>query len=170
MTLPATTMKLLADHSCSVQAAKGQAVITTDEGIRVCSRVLDGTYPDVAKLIPADFEHRMTLNRHRLTRALERVALVAEATNGVVKIAAASSKLTISAEADASNGREVVAYDGTGKGQWAFNVAYLLDGLKAFRGHESIELSCNAATTPVVLRPAGSEDQTYLVMPVQVRA
>jgi DNA polymerase-3 subunit beta len=124
----------------------------------------------VAQLIPGSFEHRMTFNRHRLTRALERVAIIAESTNGVVRMAAADGQLTITAEADASNGREVVAYDGTGNGQWAFNVAYLLDGLKAFRSHESVELSCNAATTPVVLRPAGSEDQTYLVMPVQVRA
>lgn len=170
LTLPASTMKLLADHSCSVQAAQGQAVITTDEGVRVYSRILDGTYPNVAQLIPGSFEHCMTFNRHRLTRALERVAIIAEATNGVVRMAAADGQLTISAEADANNGREVVAYDGAGNGQWAFNVAYLLDGLKAFRGHESVELNCNAATTPVVLRPAGSEDQTYLVMPVQVRS
>lgn len=169
LTLPATTMKLLTDHSCSVVSAKGQAVITTDEGIRVYSRVLDGTYPNVAQLIPGSFEHVMTLNRHRLTRALERVAIIAESTNGVVRMAAADGQLTITAEADASNGREVVAYDGAGNGQWAFNVAYLLDGLKAFRSHESVELSCNAATTPVVLRPTGSDDVTYLVMPVQVR-
>jgi DNA polymerase-3 subunit beta len=170
MTLPATTMKLLADHSCSVVAAKGQAVITTDEGIRVYSRVLDGTYPNVAQLIPASFEHTMIFNRHRLTRALERVAIIAEATNGVVKLTAADGKLTITAEADANNGRESLAYDGTGNGMWAFNVAYLLDGLKAFRSAESVELNCNAATTPVVLRPAGDDGRTYLVMPVQVRS
>ena len=137
--------------------------------MRVYSRILDGTYPNVAQLIPADFQHVMTLNRHRLTRALERVAIIAEATNGVTKLTAADGTLAITAEADANNGREVVKYDSTGKGTWAFNVAYLLDGLKAFRGHETVELNCNAATTPVVLRPTGSDDVTYLVMPVQVR-
>lgn len=170
LTLPASTMKLLADHSCSVQAAQGQAVITTDEGVRVYSRILDGTYPNVAQLIPANFEHTMLLNRHRFTRALERVAIIAEATNGVVKLTAANGQLAITAEADANNGREVVKYDGTGKGTWAFNVAYLLDGLKAFKPAETIELCCNAATTPVVLRPANVDGQTYLVMPVQVRS
>jgi len=169
LTLPASTMKLLADHSCSVQAAQGQAVITTDEGVRIYSRILDGTYPNVAQLIPAGFQHVMTFNRHRFTRALERVAIIAEATNGVVKLTAADGMLAITAESDANNGREVVKYDGTGKGVWAFNVSYLLDGLKVFRSAESVELNCNAATTPVVLRPAGDALRTYLVMPVQVR-
>ena len=170
LTLPASTMRLLADHSCSVQAAQGQAVITTDEGVRVYSRILDGTYPDVAQLIPASFGHTMLLNRHRFTRALERVAIIADATNGVVKLTAADGTLAITAEADANNGREVVKYDGKAKGTWAFNVAYLLDGIKAFKPAEAITLHANAATTPVVLTPAGVEGVTYLVMPVQIRA
>lgn len=169
LTVPASTMKLLADHTCTIAAAKGQAVITTDEGIRVYSRILDGTYPNVASLIPTSFKHTMTINRHRLTRALERVAIIAEAHNSIIKLTAADGELVITAEADANNGRETIAYDGTSDGSWAFNVTYLLDGLKAFKPAETIELCANAATTPVVLRPLDQDDVTYLVMPVQIR-
>ena len=169
LVLPTSTMRLLQDHTITIAHAAGQAVITTEEGITVYSRILDGKYPDVAALIPATFKHTITANRHRLTRALERVALIAEAHNSVVKLTAADGTLTITAEADANNGRELLPVEGTGTGTWAFNVHYLLDGLKAFRGHESVTLSANSATTPVVLTPANVKGQTYLVMPVQIR-
>jgi DNA polymerase-3 subunit beta len=169
LVLPASTMKLLQDRIVTVAAAAGQAVIDAGDGITIYSRILDGKYPDVAALVPKSFEHTMTLDRHRFTRCLERVALIAEAHNSVVKIAAVAGKVAITAEADANNGRETLAIDGDAIGTWAFNVHYLLDGLKAMRGHEAVLLSANAPTTPVTLQPAEKTGMTYLVMPVQIR-
>lgn len=169
LVLPASTMRLLQDQTVTIAAATGQAVITTADGITIYSRILDGKYPDVAALIPPTFKHTITADRHRLTRCLERVALIAEAHNSVVKLTAANGTLTITAEADANNGKEQLNVDGTGTGTWAFNVHYLLDGLKAFKGSEAVTLSANTATTPVVLTPANVKGQTYLVMPVQIR-
>lgn len=169
LVLPAATMKLLQDRTVTVAAAKGQAVIDAGDGTVMYSRILDGTYPNVAALIPASFEHAMTMDRHRFTRCLERVALIAEAHNNAVKLTAKGGALTITAEADANNGKEQLGIDGDGIGTWAFNVHYLLDGLKAFKGHESVTLHANSATTPVVLTPTDDDGKTYLVMPVQIR-
>ena len=170
LVLPANTMRLLQDRSIGIAHAGGHCVIDAGDGITIHSRILDGKYPDVAALIPASFKHTITLDRHRLTRALERVALIAEAHNSVVKLTAGNGGLEITAEADANNGKEHLGVDGTAAGAWAFNVHYLLDGLKAFRSHESVTLHANAATTPVVLTPANVKGQTYLVMPVQIRS
>jgi DNA polymerase-3 subunit beta len=171
LTLPASTMKLLQDRTVGIAAAAGQAVIDAGDGITIYSRILDGTYPDVAKLIPPTFEHTITLDRHRFARCLERVALIAEAHNSVVNLLIGDKgTMVISAEADASNGTEAIKYTGTtGKLALAFNVHYLLDGLKAFRSSETITLSANGSTTPVVLTPTNAPDQTYLIMPVQIR-
>jgi len=171
LTLPASTMKLLQDRTVGIAAANGQAVIDAGDGITIYSRILDGTYPDVAKLIPATFEHAITLDRHRFARCLERVALIAEAHNSVVKLLIGDKgTMVISAEADANNGTEAIKYTGkAGKLALAFNVHYLLDGLKAFRSAESVTLSANGSTTPVVLTPSDASDQTYLIMPVQIR-
>jgi DNA polymerase-3 subunit beta len=170
LTLPASTMKLLQDRTVGIAAAAGQAVIDAGDGITIYSRILDGTYPDVAKLIPPTFEHTITLDRHRFARCLERVALIAEAHNSVVKLVAKSGAIAITADSDGSNGKEIITYTGTAAGTWAFNVHYLLDGLKAFRSAESVTLSANGATTPVVLSPTNASDQTYLIMPVQIRS
>jgi DNA polymerase-3 subunit beta len=162
-------MKLLQDRTVTVAAAAGQAVIDAGDGITIYSRILDGKYPDVAALVPASFEHTITLDRHRLTRCLERVALIAEAHNSVVKLTAGAGALAITAEADANNGKELITYEGTATGAWAFNVHYLLDGLKAMRQAETVTMSANSATTPVVLRPTSMTEQTYLIMPIQIR-
>jgi DNA polymerase-3 subunit beta len=50
----------------------------------------------------------------------------------------------------------------------AFNVKYLMDGLKAFKGNE-IQMQLNEATQPVIFTPLGELKMTYLVMPVQLR-
>jgi DNA polymerase-3 subunit beta len=169
LVLPASTMKLLQDRTVSVAAAAGQAVIDAGDGVTIYSRILDGKYPNVAALVPASFEHAMTLDRHRFARCLERVALIAEVHNSVVKLTAGAGALAITAEADANNGKELITYEGTAAGSWAFNVHYLLDGLKAMRGNEAVLLSANSATTPVTLQPADKTGMTYLVMPVQIR-
>jgi DNA polymerase-3 subunit beta len=170
LTLPASTMKLLQDRTVGIAAAAGQAVIDAGDGITIYSRILDGTYPDVAKLIPPTFEHAITLDRHRFARCLERVALIAEAHNSVVKMVAGSGAIAITADSDGSNGTEAIKYTGTAAGAWAFNVHYLLDGLKAFRSSETVTLSANGSTTPVVLTPTNAPDQIYLIMPVQIRS
>ena len=76
----------------------------------------------------------------------------------------------ISADAqDVGSGSESLAADVSGDAiQIAFNVRYVLEGLKAM-GSERVELRCNAPTTPVVLASAGDDAFTYLVMPVQIR-
>ena len=51
----------------------------------------------------------------------------------------------------------------------AFNVRYLLEGLKVISS-ENVLLKCNNATTPAVLVPDNNSSFTYLVMPVQVRS
>jgi len=171
LVLPASTMKLLQDRTVTVAAASGQAVIDAGDGITIYSRILDGTYPDVAKLIPATFETAITLDRHRFARCLERVALIAEAHSSVVKLLIGDKgTMVISAEADANNGTEAIKYTGTtGKLALAFNVHYLLDSLKAFRSTENVTLSANGPTTPVLIQPDSDSDDLYLIMPVQVR-
>ena len=172
LVLPAATARLLQDRTVTLAAAAGQAVIDAGDGITIYSRILDGTYPNVAALLPTSFEHTLELDRHRLVRALERIALIAEAHNSVVQLLIGDKgTMIISAEADANSGTEAIKYTGTsGKLALAFNVHYLLDGLKAMRGHDTVTLSANAPTTPVVLTPSGNNGVTYLVMPVQVRS
>jgi DNA polymerase-3 subunit beta len=113
------------------------------------------------------------VDRRALVSALERVAVLADQHNNVVKLSteAGSAQLQVQADAqDVGRGSEALAAEIQGEPiQIAFNVRYLLDGLKAMSS-EQVTLHCNAPTTPAVLRPLDEAAFTYLVMPVQIRS
>jgi DNA polymerase-3 subunit beta len=167
--VPAPTMKMLQDRMVSIAAKSGHAIIDAGDGITIYSRILDGTYPDVGKLIPKSYKHEITLDRHKFVRCLERVAIIAEAHNSIVKLTASHGVLVITAEADANNAKEMLPYTGTADQSWSVNVSYLLDGLKAFRDQESIYFWANDPVSPIVIESDGENAPLYLVMPVQTR-
>ncbi|MEM8604571.1 MAG: DNA polymerase III subunit beta, partial [Cyanobacteria bacterium P01_H01_bin.121] len=137
------------------------------------SRTLDGPYPNYRQLIPQSFEHQMTIDRRLFLAALERIAVLADQKNNVVKLEldAAQQQLCLSVEAqDVGSGRELVPAQISGDGlDVAFNVRYLMDGLKALNASE-IQMQLNTSTSPSILVPLGAMKMTYLVMPVQIRS
>ena len=153
---------------------RGQVVFLWADQV-LTSRSLDGTYPNYRQLIPDSFNRTIQVDRRSLIAALERVAVLADQHNNVVKLAteAGTGQLVIQADAqDVGSGSEALAAAINGEPiQIAFNVRYLLDGLKAM-AVDQVVLHCNAPTTPAVLRAAEAEDAafTYLVMPVQIRS
>ncbi|MDB9529802.1 DNA polymerase III subunit beta [Oscillatoria sp. CS-180] len=140
---------------------------------QLTTRLLEGQYPNYRQLIPKQFERQVTLDRKQLTDALERIAVLADQKNNIVKLSLdpEQQSVAISVEAqEVGSGREVVAAQVTGEAlEIAFNVRYLLDGLKALNTNE-VQLQCNTATSPSVMIPLGELQMTYLVMPVQIRS
>ncbi|MCX5945649.1 MAG: DNA polymerase III subunit beta [Cyanobacteria bacterium] len=151
---------------------RGQVVFLWSDQV-LTSRSLDGTYPNYRQLIPESFTRQLQVDRRALIAALERVAVLADQHNNVVKISSdpLAGQLLISADAqDVGSGSEGLAAVVSGEAiQIAFNVRYLLDGLKAISA-DQVELHCNAPTTPVILVPVAEPGFTYLVMPVQIRS
>ena len=139
---------------------------------RLTSRLLEGQYPNYRQLMPQQFARQVTVDRKMLISSLERIAVLASQKNDIVKLSldSAQGSLALSVEAqEVGSGHEVVPAQVTGENlDIAFNVRYLLDGLKSFNCTE-VQLQCNAATSPAVLVPLGEAQMTYLVMPVQIR-
>ena len=142
-------------------------------GQRLTSRTLEGQYPAYRQLIPRQFQRQITVERRQLLSALERIAVLADQRNNIVKfgIDSAAQELALSVEAqDVGSGRESVSAQISGDSiEVAFNIKYLLDGLKALPSSE-IQIQLNTPLTPVILSPLGSLKMTYLIMPVQIRA
>ena len=161
------------DEPVSLFCDRGQVVFLAADQM-VTSRTLEGTYPNYGQLIPDGFTRTFGMDRRALIAALERIAVLADQHNNVVKFSSQPDDgvVQISADAqDVGSGSESLPANLEGDAmQIAFNVRYLLDGLKAM-GSDRIVLHCNAPTTPAVLRSdEASEAFTYLVMPVQIRS
>ena len=181
VTLPARSLReverLMAswkgDEPVSLFCERGQVVVLAADQM-VTSRTLEGTYPNYRQLIPDGFSRTIDLDRRAFISALERIAVLADQHNNVVRIATEPARglVQISADAqDVGSGSESLPAEINGDAvQIAFNVRYVLDGLKAM-DCDRIRLSCNAPTTPAILTPSNDDPGlTYLVMPVQIRS
>ncbi len=151
---------------------KGQVVFISSNQI-ITTRTLEGDYPNYSQLIPDNFSKIFIFNTKKLTDALERIAVLADQQTSVVKIKLDQNNLAlISADAQdigSANESIPVSYSGE-KFDIAFNVRYLLEGLKVI-SCENVVLKCNLSTTPAVFVPEDNINSfTYLVMPVQVRS
>ncbi len=150
---------------------QGQVVFEWSEQ-RLTSRTLEGQYPPYRQLIPRQFERQVTLERRQLLSALERIAVLADQKNHIVKfnIDSVNQELALSVDAqDIGSGRELLSAQISGESiELAFNIKYLMDGLKALPSSE-IQMQLNTAISPVILTPLGSIKMTYLIMPVQIR-
>lgn len=179
LTLPARALRELErmlsmgqlSETVALQFEPGQIVFQAGEH-RLTSRTLEGQYPAYGQLIPDQFQRQITLDRKKLLSAVERIAVLADQKNNIVKFSIDSDKgqLDMQVEAhDVGSGRESMPCEMSGESiEVAFNVKYLIDGLKAL-GTSNILMQTNEPNTPVILRPLGETKMTYLIMPVQIR-
>jgi DNA polymerase-3 subunit beta len=161
-----------ADDAISLYFDQGQTVFQWADQY-LTSRTLDGQYPNYRQLIPKQFERQVTIERKLFLAALDRIAVLADQKNNhVVKLLldSADQRVLLSVEAqDVGSGQESVPAQVSGESlEIAFNVRYLMDGLKALPANE-VQLQVNNASSPVILTPLGAITMTYLVMPVQIR-
>jgi len=142
---------------------------------RTTTRLLDGEFPKVRSLFPAESTTTARVETGALVEALKRVALVAER-NTPVRLSFTDSLVTLDAgsgdEAQATESLEAhVDGDDISIG---FNPGYLLDGLSAI-GAPVAHLSFTQPTRPAALSGASDLDSTplqdfrYLLMPVRLQ-
>ncbi|WP_413172907.1 DNA polymerase III subunit beta [Anabaena azotica] len=179
VTVPARALRELQRmlaHSSSEEAVslyldQGQIVFAW-QNQRLTSRTLEGQYPAYRQLIPRQFERQVVLERRQFISTLERIAVLADQKNNIVKVSIdnANQEITLSCEAqDVGNGTESMPAQISGEDiDIAFNVKYLMEGLKELPSSE-IQMHLNQSLTPVIFTPLGGLKMTYLAMPVQLR-
>jgi DNA polymerase-3 subunit beta len=162
-----------------LQLEQGQVIFAWGNQ-KLTTRTLEGKYPDYRLLIPKQFQRQITIDRKQLLSALERIAVLADQTNLVKfsidsqdgsELACPNGTIALSVEAqDRGSGRESLIAQISGEDlDIAFNIKYLMDGLKTLLTQE-IVISLNGPLEPVILTPLGGLKMTYLVMPVQLRS
>ncbi|BAY52460.1 DNA polymerase III beta subunit [Thermostichus vulcanus NIES-2134] len=179
ITIPAKSLKdlerLMAkqDGMVALRCDPTQVVFDIGNDARITSRLLEGQYPNYRQLIPKTFARQVTVERSALADALERVAILAAQKNNVVKINidTEAQELKLSAEApQLGSGEENLPAQISGESMVvAFNVKYLLEGLKVMNSAD-VQLQLNGETQPAILLPLGEAQMKYLVMPIQIRS
>ncbi len=179
LTIPARTLreveKIISskddDDSLTFSFESNQLLIDANEQ-KLFSRILEGNYPNYHQLIPKQFNRQMTVERKRVIAGVERVAVLADQKNNIVRFTINGDEqiVTLSVETrEVGSGKETLNAQFSGDNiEIAFNIKYLLEGLKAMTTNE-VTFQLNDPNRPVIITPVGGIKMTYLIMPVQIR-
>ncbi|MEM9276349.1 MAG: DNA polymerase III subunit beta, partial [Cyanobacteria bacterium P01_F01_bin.143] len=159
------------DEPVAMYFDEGQVVFQW-QNQSLTSRTLEGQYPAYHQLVPRQFERELILDRKQFISALERIAVLADQKNNIAKVSidSESQEITLSVETqEIGSGMESMPAQILGDDiDIAFNIKYLMEGLKALASVE-IKMQLNNNLAPVIFSPVGGVKMIYLAMPVQLR-
>ncbi|MEZ5321390.1 MAG: DNA polymerase III subunit beta [Microthrixaceae bacterium] len=137
-------------------------------GVRLLTRLIDGTYPEAVRLIPDEQPNRMLVGRSTLIDAVRRVRLMARESTPI-RLKMSSEGLELAAVTqDVGQAHESLDCDYRGDEiMVAFNPEFLLTGLEVTTGDE-VTIESTNSLKPVLLRSGEDPDFLYLLMPVRV--
>ncbi len=133
----------------------------------IVSRLIDGKYPDYKKFIPDKWLSKVLINKKELEENI-RLASVFSSSIFDVRISVKEKGLKIFAKN--SDRGEIFSFTEANLKNEPFeltvNYRYFLDGLKVIPT-ENVILEFTGEGNPLILRPEGRSDITYLIMPLR---
>ena len=141
--------------------AFGDAVLT--------SKLIDGTFPDYERVIPADNDKVLVVDCKSFAQAVDRVSAISTEKSRAIKLALEKGSATLSASS-AENGSAVeeIEADYTSTPlEIGFNSRYLMDILAQVEG-DSARFAMADAASPTVVREVADGSAIYVLMPMRV--
>jgi DNA polymerase-3 subunit beta len=155
---------------------KPVAVALSDTKIRfafdnavLTSKLIDGTFPDYERVIPADNDKVLEVDCKGFAAAVDRVSAISSEKSRAIKMAASKGMLVLSASSpDSGSAVEELeaAYNGPSI-EIGFNSRYLLDILGQIEG-DAVRLAMADAASPTVAREVADASAVYVLMPMRV--
>jgi DNA polymerase-3 subunit beta len=172
-----TVQKKIISDICKIAAGSETIDIYINErtllfmfdNIKILTRIIDGQYPDVNKLIPQEFSREVTIDRIKLIKAIERVTLISSAAKSIVKFEINNNEFVISSSAgDLGNGTEkLTEFELVGDQiQLSLNSQYLINALRTF-DTENIILKITSDVKPLIITKLNSYDLVQLILPIR---
>lgn len=179
--VPKRTVDLLKDFAAekgklqvSVSQSKIRFMLLNEDGgerLVMTSKLIDGTFPDYTRVVPARHPNSFTIAREALARSIDRVVTISAGAKGSsVKFGFATDALKLSANnPDLGSAEDEVSVE-AGEGEAVeigFNGRYCLDMLNATAA-ERVTFYIGDAGAPARVEPEGDEAATFVIMPMRV--
>jgi len=153
---------------CSLGFSENNLVLRLGD-VTAVMRLLDGQFPDYRQVIPESQKVNLVVDRKALVDGLRRVSIVSSDQKSDIKIQIRKGRLRVStSNMDLGEAREDLKIDYLGKEMIVgFNARYMLDALNSI-DTDQVDLSLEDDLSPGVLRPAGDQTHTCVVMPMRI--
>jgi DNA polymerase-3 subunit beta len=149
-------------------SATGNQVVLRAPGTELASRVIDGAYPNLLRLVPDAQGTRVTVVAADLAARLRALTPFAETSANVVRLDVTPRSILLSAATvDVGSARTELAAEVDGpETSVAFNARFLLD-CPALGTDERVELRLQGPLGAFTVRRVARDDYLYLFMPVR---
>jgi DNA polymerase-3 subunit beta len=168
----AEIIKLSADFDGDITFGADENHVYFQIGTRtLISRLLTGNFPNYEMVLPKGNDQKATFDTSALSKALRRVALMADNRSRAIKFTLDNQQLTISAQnAEDGEANESVPTDFAGpQTDIGFNAQYLQDFLNV-AGTERISFEFKDASSQAELQPISINpgNFSYILMPLRL--
>ncbi|NRB05212.1 MAG: DNA polymerase III subunit beta [Rhodobacteraceae bacterium] len=162
--------KLLDDDEAQIAVSVSETKVRfATQDITLTSKVIDGTFPDYTRVIPAGNTRKLEVDASDFAQAVDRVATVSSERSRAVKMQLDEDRLVLSVNAPDSGAAEeelAVAY-GDEKLEIGFNAKYLLE-IASQVDRENAVFLFNSSGDPTLMREGNDQSAVYVVMPMRV--
>jgi DNA polymerase-3 subunit beta len=152
----------------SVEISDAKIRVTTGP-IVMTSKLIDGTFPDYQRVIPAGNDKEMRVDCATFQAAVDRVSTISSERGRAVKLAISDGQLTLTVnnpDSGSATDEVPVGYDNDPL-EIGFNAKYLLDITQQLSGGEAIFLLADPGS-PTLVRDVAGDDALYVLMPMRV--
>ncbi|MGY3582368.1 DNA polymerase-3 subunit beta [Bradyrhizobium sp. USDA 4341] len=144
-----------------IRVTAGDTIIT--------SKLIDGTFPDYGRVVPANNTKVMVIDKRDFADAVDRVATVAPDKSRAVKLTLSDGRLIMVVDnPDSGAATEELDVDYGGEPlEIGFNSRYLLDITSELDGERAI-VKFNDPGSPALVQSEGDSNSIYVLMPMRV--
>ena len=133
------------------------------------SRLLEGNYPDTARLVPPEFNHELIVNKDEFMATLDLLSILED--KSVVQLTINGLSVELSSKGATSKGKKELfyeSYEGEEGFKISFSAKYTLEALRTINT-ASVRLSFVENMRPYVITPVTNEPTTELQLILPVR-
>jgi len=135
----------------------------------ISTRVINGVYPDTSRLIPENFDYKLTTMTNDLVSAVDRASLLSTDGNNIVKLSMNNERIELSSRSQeiGSVVEKISNYEYLGsKLDISFSAQYIEEAIKAI-GSNEVELSFTSEMKPFIIKNKEDNTVVQLVLPVR---
>lgn len=145
-------------------------ILFKTKNILFFSRLLEGNYPDVERLIPRDIKTKVNLNTKELWHVVDRASILArENKTNIVKMTVANGQIEISSNTPEIGNvvESIQTSEFSGEGMTvSFNSGYILEAIKAI-DDEECSILFSDAMRPFIITGTTDTSIMQLILPVR---
>src|ERR1700680_2437313 len=163
-------LRLMEDNEAEVaiELSSGKIRFTVGDTI-LTSKLIDGTFPDYARVIPVGNDKELVVDKKDFEAAVDRVSTVSSERGRAVKLSIAGGRLVLSVtNPDSGSATEELEIEYSADPlDIGFNSRYLLDIAAQIEGEVAV-LKLADPGSPTLVQDKDSKGALYVLMPMRV--